>query len=444
MDEKKNFLSKLGAGIFRHPGLDELLALVASRDGFVREKAVRRLGILGHASAIPHLIVCANDWVPQVRAAALDVLVKHIRKENAAAFVASLPALVHLQSCTRDNHGELLRMVQDFLLREENVAHLVAGVQGADVQVARIAARMLVNARLVNSTELVSMGLAHRDVVVRDIVIGLLRELGPEDFIVVIDRALQDRYMPVRREAFQQLLHRDPESGVRKARAFLFDNSASIREIALHRLEKVGAPVEQIYADALTGKSDRVATITCVLWGWGLLNCQSRTVEVLPMLDAKFPAVRRAALQTIARLLRNDARPHLEKALADVSPAVCKEAARLFQGLDRRPDAQQLIGIAKSSGLRHVAIACCRLACADNKWDWLKFILLVYGPADAPVSRETFSAEIDSWNWHFNSSFAQPDRDSLQEIIAALSACESKLTESQLRLMKFTLGKWSG
>ena len=66
-------------------------------------------------------------------------------------------------------------------------------------------------------------------------------------------------------------------------------------------------------------------------------------------------------------------------------------------------------------------------------------ILRAYGAPDAAVSRETFSAEIDVRERRFNRRNAQPDADSLQEIVSALRVCEAKLSVNQLRLLEFTL-----
>jgi HEAT repeat protein len=430
MDEKQNFLNK---------GLDELLAMASNRSGFERENAVRRLGMLGNPMAIPYLTVRANDWVPQVRVAARDALSNLLRTGNGAAFVACLPAIMHLQTCMRDDHTGLLQAVQDFLLREENVHHLVAGLDDPDARVARLATRLLMERQRMTVPELVAAGLSHKDAVVRSIVIDLLGQLEADDFSAAVIKALRDPYMPVRREAFQQLLARDAEAGLRVSRDMLFDTSASIREIAIRQLLAADEPVEQMYAVALTGDHDRVATVCCVLWGWAFLSSSSRLEQVKQRLDSRFPAVRRSALQAVAKLLPKDAKPHLEAALADESPAVCKEAVRLMVRSDDKPGADRLVAIAKTSGLRHVAVACCRVARYGSKWGWLKFILEAYGAIDPVVTGEMFSAEIDAWEIQFNRGSAQPDLGSLQEIVSALRICEARLSSGQIRLLKFTL-----
>jgi HEAT repeat protein len=55
--------------------IDKLLRLADSWDGYERERAVRRLGLIGDSNALPMLIKRANDWVPQVRDASYKALV---------------------------------------------------------------------------------------------------------------------------------------------------------------------------------------------------------------------------------------------------------------------------------------------------------------------------------------------------------------------------------
>jgi HEAT repeat protein len=439
MNEKNSLLTRLRSALVSHPGVEDLVALSSSRDGFKRENAVRRLGMLGDPTAIPHLIVRANDWVPQVRAAAYDALMRLLNAGNGEAFVACLPELLHLQDCKRSDHSELLQAIQGFLAREENKHLLIVGMQHSDARVARLATQLLVRQKLLSPTEIITRGLTHADVIVRSIVVDLLRAVEAQDFAEAAARALTDSYMPVRREAFQQLLRRDPQKGLSVARAFLFDPSGSIREIAIHHLTTAGEPVEDMYARALTGHRDRVATVKCVLWGWALLNSQARIEQVTRLLDAPFPGVRRAALHAIATLLRSDAQSHLLAALADTSAAVCNEAARLIRKIGVVPNVEVLIGVASSSPMAHVATACCRVMRDGNKWDWLKLILSVYGSSDSTADQDSLSRELNVWNYHFNRSGAQPDTKQLESIVTLVRSSESKLSSRQIGLLTLTL-----
>jgi HEAT repeat protein len=439
MDEMKNLLSKLGASLLGQPGLDDLFAMSSSTDGFKRENAVRRLGMLGNPLAIPYLIVRANDWVPQVRAAAYDALTRLLKTGNGEAFVASLPQILHLESCRRDDHSKLLQSVQEFLIREENRTALLNGLESRDSKLARTVVRLLVEHKLVATKELVTKGLAHSDVLVRSTVVDLLRDLEGDDFESLVQEAMRDPYMPVRREAFQQLLQSSRPQGLVTARELLFDRSASIREIAVRQLLAEGEPVEQIYASALAGNRDRLAIVRCVLWAWGLMNSRARIETVKEFLDSRFSTARRAALTSISKLLRADAAPYLERSLADPSPAVCNEAARLISRFDVAPDVETLIVIAKSKGPSHVARACCRVVRAGSKWSWLRFILAVYGGLACETAAEEFTSEIDAWEWRFNRSYEPTDPRQLEEIVRLFGIYRDRLSKERVRLLEFTL-----
>lgn len=439
MSKKKHLLEKLDAALISLPGLVDLLAMSSNPDGFKRENAVRRLGRLGDPSSIPYLIERANDWVPEVRTAAYDALIRLLRTGNGASFVAALPQLLHLQSCRRDDHRGLLEAVQDFLLREDNREALMGGMENPDARVARLVTQLLVGRGLASQRDLVAKGLAHADPIVRITVIDLLQGLEPDEFDAAVVKSLADPCMPVRRTAFQQLLRRDRTKGLSTARRLLFDTSASIREIAVHHLAAAGESVEDLYACALQRDRVHVAAVKCALWGWARLNCRARIEQVIQLLDADYPGIRRAALQAVTKLLGPDARPHLVVALSDLLPAVCNEAARLICRTRVAPDVPTLIEIASSSTASHVAHACCRVIRNGSKWDWLQFTLSVYGSASGKVDREMFAGEIDYWNLRFNCSSGQPNQRQINCLVLLLRSCETKLSAAQVRLLEFTI-----
>lgn len=121
MEENENLLKRLLKSFQKQEGLDDLILMAEHWNGFKRENAVRRLGMLGNPVAIPKLIVRVNDWVPQVREAARKALLMLMTPKNAKAFAESLPDLFHLRTCGRDNHAQFIDDVLEYLLKEENV-----------------------------------------------------------------------------------------------------------------------------------------------------------------------------------------------------------------------------------------------------------------------------------------------------------------------------------
>jgi HEAT repeat protein len=111
----------------RQENIDELLKLSNSWNGFERERAVKQLGVIGDTSALPLFIKRANDWVPQVRTAAYKALESLIIERNASAFIEILPNIYHLENCYRDDHRNLVEVIELFLLRTENRIKVIDG-----------------------------------------------------------------------------------------------------------------------------------------------------------------------------------------------------------------------------------------------------------------------------------------------------------------------------
>lgn len=91
-------------------------------DGREREAALRELSRLPaelHGRALPLVLSRLNDWVPQVRAAALQVLPTLLRDELEPAWIDALPAVVRLMGGGRwaDDGTAARDAIQHFLLQ---------------------------------------------------------------------------------------------------------------------------------------------------------------------------------------------------------------------------------------------------------------------------------------------------------------------------------------
>jgi hypothetical protein len=161
--------------------------------------------------------------------------------------------------------------------------------------------------------------------------------------------------------------------------------------------------------------------------------------QVEQMLTSPLASLRRAALQAFAKLSPQTAADHLQSALADSSARVANEAARLIRKLGISIDVDTLIAMARSQSELHVVYACHRVARYGNKWDWLKYVLAVYPAPGSRVPSEVLRRAIETWEHKFNSSGAQSDPRTLQEIAELVSACKSQLQPKQVELLEFTL-----
>jgi HEAT repeat protein len=434
MDQKIPIMDRLKSAFLGDETFEYLLRQTKNPDGYKRENAVRRLGMLGNPAALPYLIVRANDWVPEVRKGAYDAILNLRKQNNVAHFITALPDLLRLERCLRADHRGLIAEVEDYLVSDENRQILIAQMTAENAIIAKIVCIIVLKRRLLGAEEAISKCLSHADVIVRSMAANNFGGLNSAAFEAILPRALSDAYMPVRREAFQQLLLRDRKRGLEIARTFLFDRHMSVREIALNNLMHAGVGVAAIYDEAFES-AKRVRTIVCILWGWAALNRTLRVDDIKQYLNHRSPTLRRAALQALTKIISIDALPHLLTALRDEAQSVCTESSRQILKLDSVPSVEQLIPIAVGAHTLRTVRACCNIAAGGNKWDWLHLTLA----ARKGESNESIVGYLDDqirdWNDAFNRSGTQPTDRQLTAIVENLREADM----DPASIMRFTL-----
>jgi len=168
----------------------DLLCILEGYDGYKRESAARRLGLLGDPTAIPKLIVRVNDWVPQVRDTAREALLRLLVPENAFVFAENLPQIYHLEHCGRDNHEEIIQRVIDFLVLPENKQVLQNAVLSEKPKVARAAVNLLLQHFSEDMEKTVLNCLQHPDVMVRSIAADQFRHFSQNNLPSVLEIAI--------------------------------------------------------------------------------------------------------------------------------------------------------------------------------------------------------------------------------------------------------------
>lgn len=437
MKEKQKLLMKLRNRFSSQEGLDDLLKMSENWDGYRRENAVRRLGVLGNPIAIPKLILRANDWVPQVRLAAVQAIHRLAIPANASAFVSCLPEIYHLGRCGRDNHDKLIASIEGFLVSDENASHVIEGLSSDEPLVARASVSLILENGLLGKTQVVEMLMDHPDVLVRVKVCNLLRGLDAEVRTPALKKAIVDPFMPIRREAFQILIKDGLSDDLMES--FLFDRHSSIREIAIKNLKESGVDIKQIYLDGLA--SDTIFNMRCSLWGIGELNCVEDAAKVKRFLSSAYPSLRKQSLMTLAKLTGSAVIEDLESALLDGSPAVCKVSVKLLNKLDVSYSSAGLMEIAEHLVHGHTLSCCLAVAKKMNKWERLIFLVCLFDvlQQSETVSATTILAAIRLWDEGFNKSAAQPTKEQLDVLSEKLKICGDALVSCRYGNIKFTL-----
>ncbi len=76
MEPIEKLLKRSLNAILIRENLSDLIRLLEHPNGFKRENAIRRIGMLQDPIAIPNLLIRVNDWVPQVRDAAKEAILR--------------------------------------------------------------------------------------------------------------------------------------------------------------------------------------------------------------------------------------------------------------------------------------------------------------------------------------------------------------------------------
>ncbi|MCU7828882.1 MAG: hypothetical protein KZQ85_07410 [Candidatus Thiodiazotropha sp. (ex Myrtea sp. 'scaly one' KF741663)] len=441
MEENENLLKRLLRSFDKQEGLDDLLMMAEHWNGFKRENAVRRLGMLGSPVAIPKLIVRVNDWVPQVREAARSALLKLMIPKNAKAFAESLPDLFHLKTCGRDNHTRFIDNVLEYLLKVENSESIREVAFSLEPKVARIAVRLCFDHSLLDRDELVNKCLSHPDVLVRNIAAGHLREVSGETLSVLLKLAIKDPFMPIRREAFQIYLKNSPEQGEVIANTFLFDRHISIRELAITHLLRKGCDVRSIYSFEVTSGSQSISRKKFSILGLAYLGAKQEIPSISQHLDNKSPGIRKSAIQALEKLMGDESKSLLVVALDDPSPSVAKEASRLIAKLKLKFGSHEIEEAINIHGNPHTLALTTRAMKTSNKWERLIFLLRVLGITtdDNSSNKGMIQSELVKWDTDFNRSSSQPSALQIQMINREYANCSYLLNERRRRSIEFTL-----
>jgi HEAT repeat protein len=389
----------------KQESIDELLRLADSWNGYEREKAVRQLGLVGDSISIPMLIKRANDWVPQVRAASYKVLRDLLTEENALAFVDALPKIYHLESCYRDDHRELIKVVESFLLSEENKAKVVSGCISANPLVTRCCLKLTIEHQLLQPYQIVLQCIGSHDVVVRSTVANLFKLLTDDQLKEVMEAGLKDPFMPVRRETFLLSLSRFQDDSANLLEIFAFDRHASVREIAVKKLVEIGVDIENLYLQKLSAKQSKLSQLRSALLGLSENNCIPAISTISEYLSSKYSSLRKASLQALVKLDQEKVKQYLTVGIRDVSPGVAKESAKLMQKSRIRLSETELIDLCSTDSSAVMKSCAFSLNRIRNKWDRLLFLIWLENSPNSDEFRQGVDMEIRRWIVEYNRSF---------------------------------------
>ncbi len=264
-----------------------------------------------------------------------------------------------------------------------------------------------------------------------------MRKLEADEQRAALEIAIKDRFMPIRREAFQIRIKAGASSEF--IETFLFDRHSSIREIAIKHLLDRGTDVASIYTKYL-GSTSLASRLKISIWGLGELSvsvCSSRIEELL---TSQYASVRKQSLVTMVKLQGEGFENSLVEFLLDASPTVCKEAARQCLKLNITFTADKLIEVCRLSLYKHIVATSVGLSKSINKWERLLFLLRLVGLVDRSefIDMSMIDSGMVGWNVGFNKSSSQPTTSQIEALLDAYAESRSKLSLQRQRSLIFT------
>lgn len=390
------------------------------RSGYVREAAVRILARIAEGGQEnPYLLLRTQDWVSEVKTAAVAAVSARLLPNCAGAWVNALPLVMHLARLRSRAEPSVVDWVLKLLGSNDARPALLAGITSRDVYVRRECfsfavsvghpVLQLVSAALRDSDSLIRLWGAQQ----------LKRSEGLPEAAALARSTVHDSFAPVRRVLLELLAHVDGQRAGPEFSAALLDGTASIRAQARQWLTRWGfCDFAEVYRGALAKPRRQVAAIL----GLGEVGASEDAADLLPFLEDRRPRVREAAARSIARLLDTEAIPALLDLLTDASRRVSRAAYRLLTRHLNGEIGARAWQLAGSAPPGH-RLSTVNLLSELPKWEALEYLLRASAMPE-PVHAETVSL-LRRWLRDYPNSQRQLSRADAIKLDAVLreSAC---------------------
>jgi HEAT repeat protein len=416
-----------------------LLAVAACDwNGYVRQAAIESLGRTEAVVALPFLVIRLNDWVPEVRAAAMAAVAPWMQPDRARELVTVLPLVARLEGQKRGSHAAFLASVRSLLGRPECQEALLECLAAPDRRVRRFALGVAVEVPGMELGRLFERALGDLDTSIR---LWAARAVSsrPADLSLmpVIDLMVRDHFMPVRREALRWHLRQDGDARAAALEAALLDPHPSIAAEARYYLnESSPRDFAPFYRQALSFAEG--GALVAALTGLGETGAAADAALLRPFIGNPVPRTRASALRAFAKVSPNTSPDIFLTALSDTSPRVSSMARRVFpkSGLPRAR--VHLTEVLERAEARHVRVNALRLLTRLDPWDALP--LLVYAMAHSdPRVAQAAAYHLDRWFANSSRYYAAPTRAQLSAIDQAIQEHGELLTDARRKFLLFIL-----
>lgn len=399
-------------------------------NGFIRERAVRMMK--DSVGTLAYIVLRQNDWVPQVREAALESAVYRLSHLSSGELVAALPFIDKVNRGERIiNKNICMKQVYRALTSDENRNDLVAGFRAANIRTRRICTNAVFNAERPEYELAYERIKQETDPFLRAYVFQKLMENKQDKDVV--DQFLKDRYPLNRRLAFRYICDKNQENTLQVAQNLLLDKSAVVRRDARNYMNRVFPDFnyQEFYRDHLED-----CTFSAIS-GLGEIGKIEEADLLKRYLSASQSSIVRAAMTSVMRLDNEKYAPIITEFLADDRAGIVKTARNLIIKIVS-PNYERVMEIYHSSPYENTKKKCFSILLNAAKWQKLIFILGVLETRSEDIT-ESAKVALRQWVERFNRSYATASKVQIEEISEKVGRLNGKIPSELHRRLVFFL-----
>lgn len=396
-------------------------------NGYIREQAVTVLGY-GDAAALPAVLLRCNDWVAQVRQAALEAAARLLDIAGEKEIAAALPILEKLRRSGRCRFDDLLPLFLHVFAEKPDLLRL--GLESGDVRARRLCVNLLPTLGEADTAYLIGRVQKESDPFLRKLLYQTLLDMGI-DGVGLSRRFLSDKYPPNRVLALDYLAKHGAENLFRQAVALLMDKSGRVREAARDIVARWDGAFDlrQFYLEHLT---DRPAV---AILGLGETGSRGDCPTIAGFLSHPQPAVVRAAMTALMALEPERYTGAVTEQLGTDQPGVVKTAALLL-AKRRDFDRDRVFAILQASQVENTRLKCAGLLFRTGKWDRLTYALALLGSGYEKLD-QACRLELARWIHTYNRSYAPLGEGGRRRILALLEEKRGCLHPAIVKQLQF-------
>ncbi len=303
----------------------ELLgAATLSGDGYMREAALRELGVLGHPRAVPYTLLRLSDWVPQVRNTAVTTLRRLMWVGIAEQLLEHYYLVTRLRYVERLDLSAVVNEISDYL-RSIEARSAVERALLSEHEPLRVFAYQLLGDQW--DERLAAKALSDRAPSIRLWLARTFLASSPPDAHVLFPRLLRDKSSRVSRIMINALRPEQIATHRQQLLDLVFSDARPVREAARYVLQKTSQPDLLAEARRRFAESDPASVSAGVIAGLGELGSAEDCAAVLRLMGSRRSRVREAAVKAVARLGGESATARVVALIDDPSGRVRRAAS---------------------------------------------------------------------------------------------------------------------